>query len=274
MDQATATDLPAVASTLGVDRLFAVDGKVAVVTGGSRGIGRMIAAGLLANGATVHLVARNEEEVGATVEGLEGTGSAHACVADVATPEGRAAVAEAVAGHGRLDILVNNAGAAIAEPLGHAGPDAAAAMFGLNVTAPFLLTQELLPLLRAAAGPEDPARVVMVGSVDGLRVPFAPLFSYGASKAALHTLTRELAHALAGDNVTVNAIAPGMFESRMTERMLAAPGMRERIESGIPVGRIGSAEDIAGAVLYLCSRAGNYLTGAVIPIDGGVSTHG
>jgi NAD(P)-dependent dehydrogenase (short-subunit alcohol dehydrogenase family) len=115
----------------------------------------------------------------------------------------------------------------------------------------------------------------MVGSVDGIRVPAAPLFTYGASKAALHSLTRQLAHALAPDHITVNAVAPGMFESAMTAPMLAAPGMQERIASAIPAGRIGAPQDVAAAVVYLSSRAGAYLDGVVIPVDGGVSTtHG
>jgi len=260
---------------LSLDALFAVSGKKALVTGGSRGIGRMVATGLLANGVDVLVAARTSEELDAAVAELSLLGECNGVAADVTTDEGRRALVDAVAAHGGLDILVNNAGMAIPDPLGTASADAAAAMLALNVTAPLLLTQALLSPLRAGATAEDPARVVMIGSVDGIRVPVAPLFTYGASKAAVHSLTRQLAHALSADHITVNAIAPGMFESAMTAPMLAAPGMEERIVSAIPAGRIGSPEDIAAAVIYLSSRAGAYLDGTVIPVDGGVSTtHG
>jgi len=258
-----------------LDSLFGIAGKRALVTGGSRGIGRMVATGLVANGAEVLVAARNADELEATVEELSGLGTCSGVAADVTTDHGRQSLVDAVTALGGLDILVNNAGMARPDPLGTANADDAAAMLALNVTAPLLLTQALLGPLREGATPEDPARVVMVGSVDGIRVPAAPLFTYGASKAALHSLTRQLAHALAPDHITVNAVAPGMFESAMTAPMLAAPGMQERIASAIPAGRIGAPQDVAAAVVYLSSRAGAYLDGVVIPVDGGVSTtHG
>ncbi len=254
-----------------VGNLFRVSGKRALVTGGSRGIGHMIAEGLLANGARVTIAARGTEQLESAVAELSAVGDCDGVVADVATPEGRRTMLDATAEG--LDILVNNAGMAVPESPTGADAELSAAMLSTNVTAPLLLTQALLPALTDAATAADPARVVMVGSIDGIRVPATSLFTYGASKAALHSLTRHLAHALAAEHVTVNAIAPGMFESAMTERMLAAPGMQERIEASIPLGRIGSPADMAAAVLYLCGRAGAYLTGAVIPVDGGVSTN-
>ena len=254
-----------------LESLFGVESRSALVTGGTRGIGRMISSALLANGAEVTVAARSEEQLEASVEELGAIGTCRGVLADVATEEGRAALVDAV-GDG-LDILVNNAGMAVPESPTGADADRSAAMFATNVTAPLLLTQALLPALTNGATQADPARVVMVGSVDGIRVPVTPLFSYGASKAAVHSLTRHLAHSLAPEHVNVNAIAPGMFESAMTERMLAAPGMLERIEGAIPLGRIGSPQDMAAAVLYLCSRGGAYLTGVVVPVDGGVSTN-
>ncbi|MGI9578685.1 MAG: SDR family oxidoreductase [Microthrixaceae bacterium] len=251
--------------------LFGVEGKRALVTGGSRGIGRMISNALLANGAKVTIAARSGDQIEVAVDELSALGDCSGVVADVATDDGRAAMVDAVSGG--LDILVNNAGMAIPDSPAGADADRSAAMLNTNVTAPLLLTQALLDSLRDSATAEDPSRVVMVGSVDGIRVPVMPLFSYGASKAALHSLTRHLAHSLAGEHVNVNAIAPGMFESAMTERTLSAPGMQERIEAGIPVGRIGAPQDMAAAALYLCGRSGAYLTGAVIPVDGGVSTN-
>jgi NAD(P)-dependent dehydrogenase (short-subunit alcohol dehydrogenase family) len=262
-------------SPLSIEALFGVSGKKALVTGGSSGIGRMIAHALVANGAEVMITSRTADDVEATRSELAATGSCTATVADITTEDGRETLVAAVGEWGGLDNLVKNAGMAVPESLSGADATRSAAMLELNVTAPLLLTQALLDHLRASATAQDPGRVIMIGSVDGIRVPVTPLFTYGASKAAVHSLTRQLAHSLAGDHINVNAIAPGMFESAMTQRVLAAPGMLERIESGIPAGRIGAPEDIAGAVLFLTGRGGAYLTGALVPVDGGVSTtHG
>ncbi|TDB92223.1 SDR family oxidoreductase, partial [Micromonospora fluostatini] len=138
----------------------------------------------------------------------------------------------------------------------------------------FRLTTALLPALRAAADPDDPARVITIGSVDGIRVPTMEVYAYSATKAAVHMLTRTLAHRLAGEQITVNAIAPGPFESKMMAFALDDPATRAAIEQQIPLGRIGRPEDVAGTAIYLASRAGAYLTGAVIPVDGGLTTHG
>ncbi len=271
----TTGDLPGgTQGSLRIESLFSLEAKRAVVTGASRGIGRMIAKGLVANGVEVLLAARPSTDLDDTVAELGASGSCERVEADVTTAEGREAIVAALGGRG-LDLLVNNAGVATPEPFGSIGAEASAAMLELNLTAPLLLTQALAEELARNASAGDPSSVVMIGSVDGIRVPMAPLFTYGASKAALHSLTRQLAHALVDQHITVNAIAPGMFPSAMTEPMLAAPGMAERINAAIPAGRIGASEDITAAVIYLASRAGSYLNGAVIPVDGGVSTtHG
>ncbi len=256
-----------------IDELFDVAGRRAVVTGGSRGIGRMITEGLLANGAEVVIASRKEDELRASSEELSRIGTVHALRADLSSPEEVQRFAAEVSDHydGELDILVNNAGAVWGAPVDEFPASGFDKVLDINVKAPFLLTQALLPALRAAATPTAPARVVNVGSVDGIRTPLMDNFSYSASKAGVHQLTRHLAMTLVGEHVTVNAIAPGPFESRMMAFALDSPEGREAVAAGVPMGRIGSPEDVAGAVIFLCSRAGAYLTGAVIPVDGGIT---
>ncbi|MFC6084418.1 SDR family oxidoreductase [Sphaerisporangium aureirubrum] len=249
--------------------LFSVEGKTVVVTGGSRGIGRMIAAGFAEAGARVYISSRKAADV-------EKTGAELGCVAvpaDLSTPEGVETLASAVAEReDRLDVLVNNAGATWGAPLADYPGHAFDKLWGINVKGVFFLTQRFLPLLRAAATPEDPARVINIGSVDGLRVPIVENYAYSAAKAAVHMLTRHLAKTLAPEFITVNAIAPGPFESKMMAYALDDPGTRAVVESHVPLGRIGRPDDMAGAAIFLASRAGAYLTGAVVPVDGGVST--
>ena len=144
----------------------------------------------------------------------------------------------------------------------------------INVKAPFMLTQELLPELRSAATAEDPARVIMIGSVDGLRVPFGDNYSYSASKAGVHMMARHMAHHLVKENININTIAPGPFESKMMSYMLDNPKRRAGVVASTPQGRIGTPEDITGAVIFLASRASAWLTGITLPVDGGISTHG
>lgn len=255
--------------------LFSVDGKVAVVTGGSRGIGAMVAEALVRSGARVWITARKAEACVATAQALSEHGECHAVPADLSTRAGLEEFAAAVAGQEeRVHILVNNAGATWGAPLEEYPDDGWDKVMGTNVAAPFRLTVALLPQLRAAATPEDPARVVNVGSVDGIRVPATENYAYAASKAAVHMVTRQLAHRLAGEHITVNAIAPGPFPSKMMAFVLDAEGGEELVASSVPLGRIGRPDDAAGAVLFLTSRAGSYLTGAVVPVDGGISTHG
>lgn len=251
--------------------LFDVRGKVAVVTGGTRGIGLMVARGLLEAGASVAITSRKAEAVDAAVAELEPLGAVWGVPADLATPEGVAAFAAAVAEHHeRVDLLVNNAGATWGAPIDAFPTSGWEKILATNVEGVFGLTQALLPQLRAAASDDDPARVINIGSVDGLRVPPMENYSYSASKAAVHMLTRHLAKRLASERITVNAIAPGPFESKMTAFMLADPAGREAVASTVPLGRIGHADDVVGLTLFLASRAGSYVTGTVIPLDGGI----
>jgi NAD(P)-dependent dehydrogenase (short-subunit alcohol dehydrogenase family) len=191
---------------------------------------------------------------------------------DVGQPEGVEKLARAVEEREeRLEILVNNAGTAWGAPLDSHPIEQVDRVLQVNVRAVFHLTQRLLPLLRAAASAEDPARVVNIGSIDGLGIPMTPNYGYSASKAAVHMLTRHLAHALVGDHVNVNAIAPGLFPSRMT-RWAFEGDEASAILDAIPMHRAGTAEDVGGTAIYLCSRAGAYLTGVVIPVAGGLAT--
>jgi NAD(P)-dependent dehydrogenase (short-subunit alcohol dehydrogenase family) len=258
-----------------IEDLFDVSGKVAVVTGGSRGIGEMIAEGLVSNGVRVYITARKAEACDATAERLSEVGECISIPADMSTPEGLDAFAASLTEReDRLDILVNNAGAAWGAPIDEFPESGFDKVLNVNLKAPFMLTQRLLPQLRAAASEDDPARVIMTGSIDGIRVPRGDNFSYSASKAGIHMLARHMAHFLNTEHITVNSIAPGPFESKMMGYLLDDPQSRANIESGVPLRRIGRPEDAAGAVIFLASRAGSYLTGAVIPVDGGISTHG
>lgn len=258
-----------------IQDLFSLDGKVAVVTGGSRGIGRMIAHGLVVNGVRTYITARKAEACHRTAAQLSELGTCIALPADLADTDDRERfVAELREREAGLDLLVNNAGAAWGAPLGDFPESGVDKVLAINVKAPFLLTQSLLPLLRARATADDPARVIMIGSIDGIRVPVGDNYSYSASKAGIHMLARHLAHHLVRDHITVNTVAPGPFESKMMAYLLDDPASREAIARSVPRGRIGTPEDVAGAVIFLASRAGAYLTGAVIPVDGGISTHG
>jgi NAD(P)-dependent dehydrogenase (short-subunit alcohol dehydrogenase family) len=253
--------------------VFSVRGKVAVVTGGSRGIGHMIARGLVEAGARVYISARKAQACDEVALELSRIGECFAIPADLGTVAG----ADHLAGEvGRREsavhILVNNAGATWGAPLEEFPDSGFDKVMAINVKGPFHLTVKLLPKLRAAATKEDPARVINIGSIDGIRVPVFENFSYSASKAAVHMLTRHMASKLASDHITVNAIAPGLFPSKMTQFVFDGMG-EEGASQGIPLARAGRQDDIAGTVIYLSSRAGSYLTGAVIPVDGGVSTH-
>ncbi len=248
--------------------LFDVSGKTALVTGGSRGIGRMIAAGLVQGGARVVISSRKEADLRETADELE----CAAIPGDLSSPEGAVALAEAVRREfDRLDILVNNAGTNWGAPLEEFPASGWDRAMHTNVEGIFHLTVALLPALRASASEDDPARVINIGSIDGLRAPILDNYSYSASKAAVHMLTRHLAKRLAGEHITVNAIAPGPFESKMMAFLLDNPETREQIEGTVPLGRIGRPDDVAGLTLFLASRAGSYMTGTVIPLDGGIT---
>ena len=248
--------------------LFDLTGKVAVVTGGTRGIGLMMARGLLQAGARVHISARKADEGEQAKKELSAHGTVHFVQADLSTEAECVRLAGEV---GRLedqvDILVNNAGATWGAPLAEFPESGWDKVLDLNLKAPFFLTRAFLPLLEAAATDDDPARVVNVGSIDGLHAPSLPTYSYSASKAGVHHLTRVLAKELGPRRITVNAVAPGPFESKMMAATLAARG--DEIAASSPLGRIGRPDDMAGIAIFLSSRAGAYLTGTIIPVDGG-----
>jgi NAD(P)-dependent dehydrogenase (short-subunit alcohol dehydrogenase family) len=252
--------------------LFDVSGKTALVTGGSRGIGQMIARGLVQAGARVIVSSRKVEDVEASAKELAELGDCIAIPADISTAEGAGELAAATqARFEQLDILVNNAGAVWGAPLEEFPAVGWEKVLHTNVEGIFHLTVALLPALRASATADDPARVINIGSIDGIRAPSVENYSYSASKAAVHQLTRHLAKRLAPENITVNAIAPGPFESKMMAWALEDPGRREAVEQQVPLGRIGRPDDVAGLTLFLASRAGAYLTGTVIPLDGGIT---
>lgn len=250
--------------------LFSVAGKTVVVTGGTSGIGRMIAAGFVVAGATVLVASRKEGACRATVEELSQHGAISAIAADLSSEEGcRTFAAAAAERHPEVHVLVNNAGATWGAPLDQHDTASWDRVLNLNVQGVFHTTKFLLPQLRAASTPEDPARVINVGSIDGIHVPILETYSYSSSKAAVHQLTRHLAKHLAPE-VTVNAIAPGPFPSKMMRATLAAAG--DAIAAGTALKRIGRDDDMAGAAIFLASRAGSYVTGTIIPVDGGMAT--
>ncbi len=250
--------------------LFSVAGKVALVTGGSRGIGLMIARGYVEHGATVYISSRKRDACDRVAAELSRSGTCRSLPADVSTEaEANRLAAELAAREPKLHILVNNAGANWGAPLEEYPDSAWDKVLALNVKAVFHLTRACLPQLEAAATPDDPARVINIGSIDGLRVPLLHTYAYSSSKAAVHHLTRVLAVELAARHITVNAVAPGPFESKMMHETLERFG--DAIRASCPLGRIGSPEDMAGVAIYLASRAGAYVTGSVIPVDGGIT---
>ena len=250
--------------------LFSVAGKNVVVTGGSRGIGLMIARGFAAAGARLLISSRKADQLEQAASQLRELGPCEAVVADLSTVAGAEALASAAqAWSDRVHVLVNNAGASWGAPLEEFPESGFDKVMATNVKGVFFLTARLLPALRAAASADDPARVINIGSIDGLSVSPFENYVYSASKAAVHMLTRSLAQRLASEHITVNAIAPGPFESKMMAFALDNPDIRRGIEEATPLGRIGHPDDMAGTSIFLASRAGAYLTGAVIPVDGG-----
>ena len=252
--------------------LFSTAGKTALVTGGTRGIGLMVARGLLQAGAArVYVSSRKAQACDEAAAELSAYGDCVPLPADLSTEQECQRLAQEVADReGALHVLVNNAGATWGAPLEEFPASAWDKVLDLNLKSPFFLTRALLPQLEAAGTADDPARVINIGSVDGLHVSGTPTYSYSASKAALHQLTRVLARELGPRHVTVNAVAPGPFESKMMAATLAAVG--DQIAAAAPLGRIGRPDDMAGVAVFLASRAGAYVPGAVIPVDGGLVT--
>jgi NAD(P)-dependent dehydrogenase (short-subunit alcohol dehydrogenase family) len=252
--------------------LFSIAGRTALVTGGSRGIGLMIARGYVEAGAKVYISSRKADVCDQVAAELSEVGECTALPADLSSEDECRRLAEAMAEREpSLDILVNNAGATWGAPLEQFDEAAWERVLALNVKGVFHLTKFLVPLLEKAGTADEPARVINVGSIDGIHVPILETYSYSASKAAVHQLTRHLARRLA-PTVTVNAIAPGPFESKMMAATLEAAG--DAIAASAPLKRIGRPDDMAGVAIFLASRAGAYLTGAVIPVDGGIATVG
>lgn len=254
---------------INVKDLFSIAGKVALVTGGSRGIGFMIARGYVEAGARVYISSRKKEACDQAAAELSRIGTCVAIPADLSTTEGCKHLAGELSSREQaLHILVNNAGAAWGAPLEEYPEAGFDKVMDTNVKGVFFLTQNLLPLLERAARPDDPARVINIGSIDGIKVPFIDNYAYSPSKAAVHHMTRVLAIKLGERGITVNAVAPGPFESQMTRWLLEQH--KESIEAACPLKRIGKPSDMAGIAIYLASRAGAYINGVVIPVDGGI----
>jgi NAD(P)-dependent dehydrogenase (short-subunit alcohol dehydrogenase family) len=249
-------------------RLFSLEGRSALITGGSRGIGRMIAEGFLAQGARVYISARKAAACDQTAKELSAFGHCVSLPADVSTLEGAQALVDAYAKHeGTLDILVNNAGAAWGAPYEEFPESGWDKVVDLNLKTPFFLTQALTPMLKKAAT-DHLAKVINIASIDGISVNPQETYSYAASKAGLIQLTRRMALRLAQDRIVVSAIAPGAFASDMNK---VARDHGDEIKGHIPAGRIGVPEDMAGAAIYLASRAGDYVMGSTLVVDGGVT---
>ncbi len=248
--------------------LFSLAGRSALITGGSRGIGRMIAEGFLAQGARVYISARKAAACDQTAKELSAFGHCVSLPADVSTLEGAQALVDAYSKHeGTLDILVNNAGAAWGAPYEEFPESGWDKVVDLNLKAPFFLTQALTPMLKKAAT-DHLAKVINIASIDGISINPQETYSYAASKAGLIQLTRRMALRLAQDRIVVSAIAPGAFASDMNK---VARDHGDEIKGRIPAGRIGEPEDMAGAAIYLASRAGDYVMGSTLIVDGGVT---
>ena len=252
--------------------LFGVAGKVVMVTGGTRGIGRSIVEGFVEAGSRVYVSARTAEACEQTARELSESGVCFGVPANLSTLEGCQSLAsEFSKRESRLDVLINNAGALWADPLSEYPESGWDKVFDLNVKAPFFLIQALLPLLTAAACSEDPARIITIGSIDAYHVPAHETYAYSSSKAAAHQLARHVAKLLASSNITSNVVAPGTFPSRMTRATIESSGAKTLLDQ-IPLGRFVGSSDMAGATIFLASRAASCITGAVLPVDGGTAT--
>lgn len=248
--------------------MFDLTGKVAVVTGGSRGIGKMIAAEFVRRGVRTYITARKAEACDETATELSEFGECISLPYDLSGMDGIEAFVGEIAGREeKLDILINNAGAAWGAPFDEFPEAGWDKVMDLNVKSLFFLTQKLAPLLRASASAEQPAKVVNIASIDGLHNARIETYSYSASKAAVIHLTRRMAKRLVEDHINVNAIAPGAFASNMNVWTRDNP---DEVATRIPAKRVGTPDDMAGTAVFMCSRAGDYLVGITIPVDGGV----
>jgi NAD(P)-dependent dehydrogenase (short-subunit alcohol dehydrogenase family) len=251
--------------------LFSIEGKIALVTGGSRGIGLMIARGFVEAGVRVYISSRKAEVCDEVAAELSKIGTCVSLPANLSEEvECLRLASEIAARESQLDILVNNAGANWGAPYEEFPATGWDRVLDLNMKSVFFLTRALSGLLEQAASEDDPARVINIGSIDGIKVPSLDTWAYSASKAGVHMLTRHLAKTLAPRRITVNAVAPGPFESQMMAATLEAFG--DAIAGSNPLGRIGRPEDMAGVAIYLSSRAAAYVTGAIIPVDGGIAS--
>jgi NAD(P)-dependent dehydrogenase (short-subunit alcohol dehydrogenase family) len=257
--------------SLDIHEMFNLEDKVALVTGGSRGIGYMMAQGLLQAGAKVYITARTVKDCQQAADELSHYGLCESLPADITSASGREQLVAKISDvDGKLDILINNAGTAWGDCYEDHPTDAFDKVLKLNVTTVFAMTRDFTPLLEKAASNKNPARVINVGSIDGLHIPQVHgtgTYAYTSSKAAVHHLTRHLAVELGSRHITVNAIAPGFFHSRMTAGLFEKFG--DKLADNSLLGRVGEPEDIAGLAVYLSSRAGAYVNAAVIPVDGG-----
>jgi NAD(P)-dependent dehydrogenase (short-subunit alcohol dehydrogenase family) len=249
---------------------FSLQGRTALVTGGTRGIGKMIAKAFVEAGATVYVCARDGEACAQTAAELSAFGTCHGIAANLASEEGVHVLAEQLAGTiGSLDILVNNAGTTWGAPLESYPAKGWEKVMQLNVTSVFSCIQQLLPLLRKAGSAANPARVINIGSVAGITSHGEDAYAYGPSKAALHHLSRMLARELVSQHINVNVIAPGRFPSKMTQHIATDEAAMAEDTALIPMQRWGREEEMAALAISLASTAGAYMTGAIIPIDGG-----
>jgi NAD(P)-dependent dehydrogenase (short-subunit alcohol dehydrogenase family) len=255
-----------------LDELFGVAGKSVLVTGGSRGIGKAIAEAFVKAGARVYVCSRDAQSCNETAAELSQYGSCAALACNVSSADDRRRLAEEFARREKkLDVLINNAGAIWAAPLADYPESGWDKVFDLNVKGSFFLIQALVPLLAASGTAAEPARIINVGSIDAFHIPAHETYAYTSSKAALHQLTRHLARQLASRHITANIIAPGLFPSKMLAASIERKGVDALVEP-IPLKRLTGPSDMAGAAIYLASRAGSYVTGAVVPVDGGYAT--
>jgi len=254
------------------NQLFSLEGKTALVTGGSRGIGLMIAEALVNAGATVYISSRTKEVCDAVATKLSQKGTCISLPYDLSLVENIESLVKDISNAGRgLNILVNNSGASWGAPFEEYPEKAWEKVLNLNVVSPFYLVQKCLPLLRASGNKNEPSKVINIGSVSAIVSDPINAYAYVSSKAAIHQLTRGLAKDLVKDHINVNAIAPGYFPSKMTSHIVDNENVKQKVLAAIPMGRLGQPKDIGSLSIFLSSNASNYMTGNIIPIDGGIA---